>query len=97
MLDLDPVPMYVRRDGPDDGPVTFLRSNNATLLVKVTKTHPVFLMPITDKDKDPDVSAMLDNYGALEGGITRVGVRASPRGASTDLDALECGRGCGGG
>lgn len=31
-------------------------------------------MPITKAEDDPDVSAMVFHYGALEGGITRVGV-----------------------
>ena len=38
----------------------------------MTTTLPAFIMPITIKERDPDVSAMLDNYGALEGGVTRV-------------------------
>ena len=33
-------------------------------------------MPITIKERDPDVSAMVDNYKHLEGGVTRVSVTA---------------------
>ncbi|GAX82272.1 hypothetical protein CEUSTIGMA_g9701.t1 [Chlamydomonas eustigma] len=60
-------------DGPMEGPIAFVRSMmNASVLVKLTTTQPSYFQPITNKEKDPDVSAMLENYGALEGGVTRV-------------------------
>lgn len=40
--------------------------------VRATTTPVPFLMAITSDSADPDVSAMLTHYGAMEGGITRV-------------------------
>lgn len=47
-------------------------SDHQTVRVKRTTTRPSFLLPITEPKRDPDVSAMLEGYGAMEGGITRV-------------------------
>lgn len=62
-----------REGGPfSQGPIHYIRSMNKTIFVRNTTTSPSFLMPITKHDMDPDVSAMVWHYGALEGGITRV-------------------------
>ncbi|GIL74023.1 hypothetical protein Vretimale_5047 [Volvox reticuliferus] len=62
-------------DGWDDtvGPVSWLRKvHNATVFVRRTSTPKPFLAAITHHTADPDVSAMLWHYGAMEGGVTRV-------------------------
>jgi len=59
-------------DGPEEGPVAFIRKRNATVIVRRTSTQPSFLMAITRREVDPDVSSMIENYGAMEGGVTRV-------------------------
>ena len=56
----------------EGGPISYLRSINKSLYTRHTTTSPNFLMPITLHSLDPDVSAMVWHYGALEGGITRV-------------------------
>ncbi|KAG2485238.1 hypothetical protein HYH03_016024 [Edaphochlamys debaryana] len=58
---------------PHDGPVAWLRAeHNASLFVRTTDTPRPFLAAITHHQADPDVSAMLWHYGAMEGGVTRV-------------------------
>eukprot|EP00798_Chlamydomonas_sp_ICE-L_P025661 gene25661-11326_t len=58
---------------PGGEPVAFITlKHNKTLKVKLTDTHPEYLMTITQWEIDPDVSAMVEKYGALEGGVTRV-------------------------
>lgn len=54
-------------------PVQFILSHNVSLQLRNTSTLPSFKQPITKAEDDPDVSAMVHHYGALEGGITRVG------------------------
>ncbi|KAG1670446.1 hypothetical protein FOA52_010182 [Chlamydomonas sp. UWO 241] len=61
-----------RWDGEESGPIAFALSKGMVVQVKATATEPRYLQPITLKERDPDVSAMLDNYGALEGGVMRV-------------------------
>ncbi|KAL6745128.1 S-adenosyl-L-methionine-dependent methyltransferase [Haematococcus lacustris] len=56
---------------PAPGPVAFARHQGASVRIKRSSTQPSFLQPITSAAADPDVSAMLEGYGAREGGITR--------------------------
>ncbi|EFJ49709.1 hypothetical protein VOLCADRAFT_89700 [Volvox carteri f. nagariensis] len=55
------------------GPVSWLRGvHNASVYVRRTTTPLPFLAAIVHHTSDPDVSAMLWHYGAMEGGVTRV-------------------------
>ncbi|KAG2430582.1 hypothetical protein HXX76_010100 [Chlamydomonas incerta] len=59
--------------GDGGGPVAWIRSeHNATLYARQTATPKSFLAAITYHKADPDVSAMLHHYGAMEGGINRI-------------------------
>ncbi|GLC34958.1 hypothetical protein PLESTB_001183000 [Pleodorina starrii] len=58
---------------PSAGPVSWLRAtHNASMFVRLTSTPRPFRAAITHHKTDPDVSAMLWHYGAMEGGVTRV-------------------------
>ncbi|KAG2446579.1 hypothetical protein HYH02_008565 [Chlamydomonas schloesseri] len=85
--------------GEAGGPVAWIRAeHNASLYVRRTDTPKSFLAAITYHKADPDVSAMLHHYGAMEGGINRIlhhvldgqcegTVRAGRRAAVLDIGA----------
>ncbi|MEW5304387.1 MAG: hypothetical protein WDW36_006998 [Sanguina aurantia] len=56
---------------PAEGPISYILRHDAVIRVKETITLPSFTQPITNHANDPDVSAMLEHYGAMEGGVTR--------------------------
>ncbi|GFR47994.1 hypothetical protein Agub_g9818, partial [Astrephomene gubernaculifera] len=59
--------------GPAAGPVSWLRStHNASMFTRRTTTPRPFRAAITHHSADPDVSAMIWHYGAMEGGVTRI-------------------------
>ncbi|KXZ53120.1 hypothetical protein GPECTOR_7g1011 [Gonium pectorale] len=59
--------------GEHGGPVAWARAaHNASLFVRRTATPRPFLAAIAHHKADPDVSAMLWHYGAMEGGVTRI-------------------------